>query len=170
MKRSQLYSPSAKPTCDTSIYADGDLIGGKLTFTNCFSGDIGTGTLISVIMHDESKQAGPFDVVLFCDNPVGTTFTDQAALDIADSDLGKIIAVVNIATTAQFSFNDNSVHVVQSIAIPLRGLTGWISTPTPFGTLGGTTTSTLYGALVSRGTPTFAAATDVQIILNIYGD
>jgi hypothetical protein len=83
------------------------------------------------------------DVVLFDSDPSATTFTDQAALDIADADLLKVIGVVSVTTW--YAFADNSVGQARNLAIPVSSA------------------GSLYACLVSRATPTFAAATDVTI-------
>lgn len=150
---------SASPVCDTSAYATGELIGGKLTFSNTFRNGVGTSFLTSVCMVDKAAQAVDFDLVLFDQNPSNTTFTDQAAFDIDDADLSKVVAVINLGSSSRFAFADNSVHYLGSLYLPLRGTDS-----------AGGATRTLYGALVSRGTPTFAASTDVTIKLGISQD
>lgn len=139
---------SASPTVDTAIYAAGDLIGGKLTFANAARVASGNGEIFSVLLADQAKQSIAIDLILFDSDPTGTTFTDQAALDIADADLTKIICVVPITTYA--ALNDNSI--------------GFASVRFPFALASGTS---LYGCLVSRGTPTFAAGADVTVRLGI---
>ena len=110
---------TATPTVDTSAYASGDLVGGKLTFTNALKSITGSGYLVSVIMMDQSAQAIDFDLVIFREDPTGTTFTDQAAFDVADADNSKIVAVVSLGSTSRFAFNDNSTHFVGSLTIPV---------------------------------------------------
>lgn len=144
---------SVQPVVDTSIYASGDLIGGKLTFTNIVSGSYDQTLMLSATVYDEAAQASDLDLVIFSANPTLTTFTDQAALDVADADLVKVATVFNFGSTSRFVFADNSVHVVQNQGVPLK-VTGNTSNP-----------RTYYGALVSRGTPTFAASTDIVVKL-----
>lgn len=150
---------SASPTADTSAYATGDLIGGKLTFTNALRKATGTGYLVSVMVSDKSAQASDLDLVLFSEDPTGTTFTDQAAFDPADTDLSKIVAVINLGSAARFAYADNGTKYVGSLAIPLEGKTS-----------AGAFQGTIYGALVSRGTPTFAGAADLTVKLGISQD
>lgn len=138
------------PTVDTSAYASGDDIGGKLTFTNAVCSTASSFKVQGVVVSDKSSNAVAYDLVLFSANPASTTFTDQAALDIADGDLAKVLPIVNIASTDQFTFADNSVSSLSSLA------SGGFVTAT-----GGT----LYGALVSRGTPTYASSSDVTVTL-----
>lgn len=144
---------SAAPTCDTSIYATGELVGGKLTFTPAVRPATSTAVITGVMMIDQSVTTSDFDIVLFSSNPSATTFTDQAALDIADADLSKVIAVIPLVSANRFAFADNGVKFAGSIMLPIKG-----------------TVNTIYGALVSRGTPTFAAGTDVSIQLAISQD
>ena len=138
---------SASPTVDTNAYASGDLIGGKLTFADL----AGKGQMLKImtaVIVDQAKQTADLDLVLFRDNPGATTFTDQAALDVADADLGKVCGVIAFRSGQTFGFNDNGVMVQQNVGLCTQ-LVG----------------TTLYGALVSRGTPTYAAATDVAVTL-----
>lgn len=150
---------SATPTVDTSAYATGDLVGGKLTWTNALKNITGTGYLVSVNMMDQSAQAVDFDVVIFREDPTATTFTDQAAFDIADADTSKVIAIVQLGSTTRFAFADNSVHFIGSLAIPV-----WATNSN------GGIAGTLYGALVARGAATFAAGTDVKVTIGVSRD
>lgn len=149
---------STSPTVDTGAYATGDLIGGKLTFTGALRNTTNAGYITSVLITDLAAQSADLELVLFSTNPTGTTFTDQAAFDVADADVTKIVAVIALGSTSRFNFNDNGVKYLGSLAIPLG--------VTPANTAG----TIIYGALVSRGTPTFAASTDVSVVLGISQD
>ncbi len=148
----------ATPTIETGIYASGDLIGELITLAGAArtiseGGDEGTGLIQSVILTDLSKQDANIDVVFFDANPDGTTFTDNSPLDVADADLVKIIGVAQITTYADF--NDNSVGWAANLALPfdLKGRT-----------------ASLFAALVSRGTPTYAATSDLTLRIGILQD
>lgn len=146
-------SVSASPTCDTSAYATGELIGGKLTYTQALRK--GTGYIVGVIVTDLSAQASDLEVVIFNANPTGTTFTDQAAFDIADADITKVAGSVLFGSSNRFAYADNGVKTSFSPPIPLVSATG---------------DGTFYAALISRGTPTFAASTDVKVIFLLSQD
>lgn len=136
----------ATPTVDTSAYAAGDLIGGKLTLANAAKAEGGGGLVLMAGLIDMAAQEALIDVVLFNADPENTTFTDNAAFDIADADLANAIKPVQVFDWT--GFNDNSI--------------GWSEeAPRPFVCAAGETA--LYAALVSRGTPTFAAATDLRL-------
>lgn len=150
---------SATPTADTSAYASGDLIGGKLTFTGALGDYTATGYVVSVRITDLAAQASDLDLVLFTQNPTNTTFTDQAAFDVADTDLAKALVPINLGSASRFAFNDNSIHYVGHLFEPLYGVTS-----------GGALSTTIYGALISRGSPTFATAADVTVTICVSQD
>jgi len=143
------------PTCDTSAYATGELIGGKLTFTGAMREKYGTGVIHSVVIADKAKQNVALDIVLFDSDPSSTTFTDQATLTIADADLLKVVGVISVVATDYKSFADNSVADLKNIGLIVKS---------------NSSSTSLYGCLVSRGTPTYASATDLQIKLKILQD
>lgn len=145
----------AVPTVDTSAYAAGDLIGGKLTFTAALNELTKSAELRAVTIIDQAKNDKDYNLVIFGDNPTGTTFTDQAAFDIADADMSKILTVVSV--TSFTGFSDNGISLATEIARPLKSLAS-------------TASRTLYGALVAAADPTFAAASDVRIRLHIVQD
>jgi hypothetical protein len=139
---------SASPTVDTAIYASGDLIGGKLSFTSAVLASAGGGEILNCLLADQAKQDAEIDLVLFDADPTGTTFTDQAALDIADADLTKIIGIYRFSDYADFA--DNAIAQV-TLASGFKLASG----------------TTLFGALVSRGTPTYVAGTDVTVRISV---
>lgn len=150
---------SATPTVDTSAYATGDEIGGKLTFTGACRATTGTGFITSVRITDKSAQASDLELDLFSSNPTATTFSDQAAFDPDDTDLAKIISVLSFGSTARFAYNDNGVKYLGSQSLTIRCEDS-----------SALSTNILYGVLVSRGTPTFAAAADVTVTICISQD
>lgn len=147
----ELITIDVTPTIDTNIYAAGDLVGGKLELPNAVAQAGGGGIVRSVALADQAKQSDAIDVLFFDADPSGTTFTNNAALDIADADLPKLIGFQQITSYAELS--DNSIG------------RGEADRPLPF-VLGAGATS-LYAALVARATPTFAAATDLVLRVTI---
>lgn len=137
---------TASPTCDTNIYASGDLIGGKLSLVV----NKNNGVINTLVLTDAANQKSALDVVFFVDNPSNTVFTDQAALDIHDTDLKLIAGRITLAATDYVSYADNAEATVK----PNFG----------YQLVSGTT---LYACLVSRGTPTYAAATDLQLRVTV---
>ncbi len=147
---------SASPTCDTSAYADGDLIGGKLSFSNASRFSAGSALLQNALLVDKAAQSANIDLILFDADPTGTTFTDQSAFDVADADLDKIVAVIRFGSYGDWvTFADNGIaQYTPPGGVPIKLTTG----------------TTLYGALVSRGTPTFASSSDLKARLVLVQD
>jgi len=138
------------PTVSTTpAYSVGDLVGGKLTFAGAARIAAGSGRVATVTVTDKGKQSQDLDLVLFDADPSGTTFTDNAAFAPADADLVKIAGVIPIREWGGFS--DNSAGCARAVGLAFK---------LPAGT-------SLYGALVARGTPTFASTSDLSVRLAI---
>ena len=144
---------SATPTVSAAVaYAAGDSVGGKITLANAIPISAGRGTIEAVILTDLAKQDAALDILFFNDDPSGTTFTDNAAFDLADADIGKYAGHVSLVAANYSSLADNSVAVLRNVGLPFK--------------LAGTT---LYAHIVSRGTPTYAAVGDITLRVLIRG-
>lgn len=141
-------SASAIPTNTTAIYADGDLIGGKLTLTGLVPFSGGRAMISGLTITDLSEQNAALTVLFFNSNPTGTTFTDNAELDVADADLINLAGFIPVAATDYVGLKDNSVASVNKYL-----------------TLAPNGTSVVYAAIVSEGTPTYAGTTDLKLVV-----
>ena len=104
------------------------------------------GVIESIVVKDSAKQSVNLDIVLF-----GETFTataDNAAFAPSNADLE--LSVGSVLIDVWKAFANNSQGVVDNV-----GLLYWCK--------GGT----LFAQLVTRGTPTYAAVTDVSVRLGI---
>ena len=135
-------------TCEAAAYATGDLVGGKLTLTSLGDDGLITGARIT----SKSLQTCFFDIILFNDNPSGSTFTENGAFDVADADLSKVLGVLHLNDVSALS--GASVH--QMIGNPLSYV------------LTGATTG--YAAIVIRGAPTFASTSDLSLSIRVLVD
>ena len=151
----------------TPAYTAGDSIGGKLTLTKIVDPRksinatpsavptfFGSGIIQSIVLVDQAKQSLAVDILFFNSDPSATTFTDNAVLDVADADLLKAIGHVSILAADYTALNDNSLATKTNLGIA-------------FNTTGSTT---LYAAIIARGTPTFAATNDLQLMTTVLGD
>lgn len=156
MSRGMIYQVSATPTISAaSIYASGDAVGGLMTFSNALIKYSKSGLLQSVVISDLAKQSAALSLVIFKDNPSSTTITDNAALDIADGDITKIIGAVPVVAGDYVALNDSSFATVRNVGLALSV---------------DTEVSTLYGVLITTGTPTYAAVSDLTVNLFIRQD
>ena len=141
-------------TVDTNAYAPGDVVGGKLTFDLSAFRDVDQLMLSSLVLSDKSDQASTYYLILFATDPSNTTFTDNGALNIHDSDVQKIFAILPIAVELDVGgARVRTLDPTYTAAIPIP--------------LAGTDTSNkIYGCLaLLTGTPTFAAA-DLALRMN----
>ena len=137
---------------DTGAYQAADNIGGKLTFANAARETGGCGRIQTVVVVDQDNEKTEKDIFFFHTDPSNSTITNNAALDIADADLLTCVGYVNVPAAAYKSLNDNAVAIVSNVGIVFDLPSGATS---------------LYAAVVERGTPTYTAVTDLQISIGI---
>jgi hypothetical protein len=146
-------------TVDTSAYASGDHIGKAAAGNGVASNPVAItlptdwaypcAILVqNVMLVDEAKQNAAIDVLFYNQNPSATTFTDNSATDVADADMEKVAGAVSLTT--YFSLNDNSFAQATNCGVEVVMKAG-----------------TLYVSLVSRGTPTYAAADDLRLKVGV---
>lgn len=123
---------------NSTTYADGDLVGTKITLTDIIPQRKG-GILQTIVLHDLDAQDASLLFIIWDLNPASTAFTNNSVLDIADTDLPNVVAKVRISNLDYDDLSDNSIGEVDNLSIPLKG-------------------ARLYAALVSDGaTPTYTA-------------
>lgn len=142
----------AVPVISTSIYASGDALGGKLTFSGAAIDGANSGRVSSVTLTDKANQRSAMDLILFAADFTPTN--DNAAFAPSGTDLVKLLGVVKIAAADWAAFSANA------------GVT--VNCNLPFDMAAGSTT--IYGQLVARGTPTYASTSDISVRLLIEQD
>lgn len=141
---------SVTPTVSTSpAYTAKDAVGGLLTFANAARVSGGTIAIQTVIVIDDSQQMPALDLVLF--DRTFTAPTDNAIFAPTDAELETIVGVVPISNYADFSTNAVATRTGLGLAAKLNG-------------------TDLFGALVTRSTPTFVATTDISVIVECTRD
>lgn len=139
---------SQTPTVSTTpAYTAGDAVGGLLTFASAARG-VGRGGLVKkVVISDNGKQSVALDLVLY-DTTI-TAPTDNAAFDPTDAENLTCVGHISIGAANYASLNDNSVATVESdLAYTCTG-------------------TSLFGALVTRGTPTYVATNDITVRITV---
>ena len=148
--RPSVVRVSQTPTVsNAAIYAAKDAVGGLLTFAGAARANGGTGSIKSIQITDLGQQMADVDLVLF-DRSV-TAPTDNAAFDPSDAEAGQVVAVVKFVAADYADFTDNAV-ASKAVDIPYK--------------LEAATTS-LFGVLVARGTPTYTSTSDVVVTLTV---
>ena len=132
------------PTVTAGAYNANDVVGGLLTFDG-----LRNGTLQSITICDNAAQAVDYFLVLFKAAPTG--ISNNATFDIADADLDKIIYQDSLTSASERqAFTDNSYHYLYGLSVPLWSAGG-----------------TVYGFLITTGTPTYAATSDITVTLQV---
>ena len=127
---------------NTSIYASGDALGAKASFRNIPE----FGVIHSVMVIDRDSENVNLDIVLFRTDIAGTAA--NAAFAPTDAELSTLVGSVLVDTWK--SFANNSMGVETNIGLPYWAPAG-----------------VLYFQCVTRGTPTYTAATDLLVALAI---
>ena len=127
---------------DTDIYTSGAAIGAATTFPNVPE----HGVIHSVMVIDRDKESVNLDLVLFRAAFTGTAA--NAAFDPSDADMSNCVGSVLVDTWK--AFNASSFGVVDNVGLPYWAPGG-----------------VLYFQCVTRGTPTYTAATDLLIAIGI---
>lgn len=147
--------PVTSPTVTaSSAYTAGNIVGGLMTFSNCFATGLTSGVLQSIVIKSKSVQTVTFKLYIFSQQPTNTTWTDKTAPAINALDLPYLIDM--------FIF-----------AAPDSGLgTMTIYTQDGLGKSIANTASgqNLWGVLVTTGTPTFTSTSDISVTLGILQD
>lgn len=145
----------ATPTVSTSAYAAGDCIGGKMTFANMARLAGLTGLVQTAMIQCKSAQTFAADLIIFHTDPAATTFTDNAAIAVNAADFDKIALRIPFVAGDWSNVGTPSVAEVSAQGKLYKAATGETS---------------LYGVLVSRGTPTLASTSDLKVVLKAMQD
>lgn len=140
----------ANPTVTVGAYAAGDCVGGVLEFADAArTAGIG-GVVKNMTLVDDNGQDAAMELWLF-----DQTFTspgDNAAWVATEAELHNLVAILNSVDGSWFATGTPSVNEVE------------VSQQyTCVGT-------SLFGQLVTRGTPTFAATDDISVIIGLLLD
>jgi hypothetical protein len=149
------YTTVIKDTTAVSTspaYSAGDAVGAKRTIANAVRTP-GTGVLESVTILDRANQKAAMTLFIFDADPTAATITDNAAFVFSTDDV-KVIAQVNIAASDYVTTNSKALAQKTGLGVALKASSG----------------TSLYAALVTTGTPTYAATTDVQLEYGILQD
>ena len=132
-------------------YTTGQCIGGLLTFAG--AARVSAGMIQAAALLTRVFQSVQFDLFLFSANPTGSTITDKSTLVIAAADSPKLIGALHMVDWT--AGNPGSVCTYANAGVPFVIPTG----------------TSLYGALVARGTTTaFATTSDLVVSLTVSQD
>jgi hypothetical protein len=156
----QTVLTAVTPNIQTSAYATGDVIGELMEFEGAFREVKGSGHLTGVTISDKAAQAVDLELWLFFKEPENSTFTDNSAIAVSDNDIASGVIILSFGSATRFTSANNIIHYSGNQLHPVFGRVGDRNS----------TSSSLWGVLVSRGAPTFGSAADLTITLGIAQD
>lgn len=138
VRQPPLVVVSATPTLDTLIYASGDsLHTAVLSFASAVRVTGGSGVVDKLIVVDKDLQSAAGELWLFSASV--TPAAANAAHSISDADAALCVGVIPFGT--YYASALNSVSVAKDVRLPFT-----------------VAATSLFGLLVTRGTPTYTAA------------
>lgn len=143
-------------TVQAAAYATGELVGGAngaIAIANA-AGNLRTGRIRSVLLSDRSNQKSALEVHFFSTNPSNSTYTENGAHTVHDTDLEYEFAYVALAQASYISFADNAVICVGGLDFPYVA----------------DADRKIYAVIISRGSPTYVATTDLNLKIGIEYD
>ena len=143
-------SISQTPVITAGAYVAGDAVGGLLTFANAGRASGGGGVIKDVLILDDAGQDVALELWLF--NATFTAMADNAPWAPSEADLRKLQAIITTDDGAWFAAGTPSAAMVE---VAQR-----------YDVVG----TSLFGQLVTRGTPTFVAVDDVSVIIGLLQD
>lgn len=138
------------PTVTAGAYVANDAVGGLLTFANAARAAGGGGVIKDLIILDDAGQDAKMELWLFSQTFVA--MVDNAPWAPSEADLRYLIAIITTDDGAWFSAGTPSAALVE---VSQR-----------YDAVG----TSLFGQLVTRGTPTFANTDDVTAIIGLLQD
>lgn len=138
-------SVSVSPTVTaSSAYTAGNQVGGLLTFANAVGSALG-GLIESVTVRAKSVQTAGLKLYVFSADPTNSTWTDKSAPSINAADLPSLLGVYTLGA-ADSGLGTMTVWNLDGVNKLFKSAT-----------------TSLYGVLVTTGTPTFTSTSDISV-------
>lgn len=141
---------SQTPTVTAGAYSAGDAVGGLLTFANASRESGAGGVITDLLILDDAGQDAEMELWLFSET--FTAMSDNAAWAPSEADLRKLVAIVSTADGVWFAAGTPSAARVECSQRYDCAATS------------------LFGQLVTRGTPTFAATDNITVVMGLLQD
>jgi len=137
----------AQTVTASSAYTAGNAVGGLITLSNINRASGLSVFMQSIVVNSKSLQSAQLDLVFFNANPTGSTCTDKTAFSVATADAAKLVGAAHVS-----DWTASGLGSVGQMQQPPIGIT-------PSGTA-------VYACMVTRGTPTFTATSDLTLIVS----
>jgi hypothetical protein len=142
-------------TVSTSpAYTANDVVGGKLTLTDALRVSGGTGILQSLCIIDKGNQKAALEILIFDSNPSSGTYTDNGAFSWNATDGAKLIRRISVLASDYTTFGTAAIADLSTGGKVLKA----------------SGSKNLYAVIVTTGTPTYVATTDLIVRFGILQD
>jgi hypothetical protein len=144
------------PAITPAAYDDGDQIGAVNDLAAALDDGNDSASVLSLTIVDKAKQNAPIDVLLFSDSPTLVS-ADNAPLDISAANMAaKFLGRIRVTADDYSELANCSVATINGVGLMLEA-----TTPAK---------KILHAVVQSRGTPTYASATDLVVKLGVLQD
>ena len=138
------------PTITAGAYSAGDAVGGLLTFANAARTAGKGGVLKNVLCIDDAGQDAELELWMF--SQTFAAMADNAAWAPSEADLENLVAIVStVDGTWRAAGTPSAISIEAALRYDLTG-------------------TSLFGQLVTRGAPTFAATDDITVVVGLLQD
>jgi hypothetical protein len=144
----QVADVAVTPTVALTAYSAGNVVGGKLTFSNVF-GPSFSGTLTDILVKSKSVQTTGYTLFLFSQNPTNSTWTDKAAPAINALDLPYLLGAFALGSSNS-GLGTETTNQTDAINAAISSVN-----------------QNLYGILACVATPTYLSASDVTVSVRV---
>lgn len=141
---------SRTPTVTAGLYGANDAVGGLLTFASAARATGYGGIVTDLLILDDAGQDAEMELWLF--RETFTAMADNAPWAPSEVDLRKLVAIISTSSGAWYAAGTPSAARVECNQ--------------RYDCVG----TSLFGQLVTRGTPTFVATDDVTVIIGLLQD
>ena len=143
------------PVIVPAAYASNDQIGVLLEIPEAVDADGDTATVLSLVVIDKASQSSKLDILLFSDEPTVAS-ADNAAVNISDAEMAaKYLGRVGVEAADYVATAGSTDATKSGIGLLVQAAKGKRS---------------IYALVQSKGTPTYASASDLVIKLGFVQD
>lgn len=137
------------PTITAGAYHANDVVGGIQTFANAARVSGGTGKIDTIVVRDLAAQNVVLQIFFFSATPGTGTYTDNAAMDLDDTDSALCLGHITVAATDYISLADNSIATMRNVGLDYT-----------------CAATSLFALIRTTGTPTYVSTSDLIITIH----
>lgn len=149
------HTTVVKPTVTvtTGAYTAGDTLGGEITLTNAMRVSGGSGVLTDLILTDADSEGAAMQVLIFDSDPASTSAANDA-FAWGSGDLARLLGVVVVEAGDWLTIGADDVAHITGINMAVKA----------------SGSANLFAHILTTGTPTYTATTDITAAFKFIQD